>query len=156
MASAFETAWTCFEVTLQDRVAHIRLNRPEAFNAMNRAFWNELPAIVDDISDNCRLIPNTDQSDLDGDIMGDECDPDDDNDGVLDGTDNCRTQPNPDQADADDGNARENGIRHGWPFWQAEKRLLRGQWALPRQGARPGRGGLPRWQGCENVTIKSA
>ena len=50
MASAFETAWTCFEVTLQDRVAHIRLNRPEAFNAMNRAFWNELPAIVDDIS----------------------------------------------------------------------------------------------------------
>jgi enoyl-CoA hydratase len=54
MASAFETAWTCFEVTLQDRVAHIRLNRPEAFNAMNRAFWNELPAIVDDISDNAR------------------------------------------------------------------------------------------------------
>ena len=54
MASAFETAWTCFEVTLQDRVAHIRLNRPEAFNSMNRAFWNELPAIVDDISDNAR------------------------------------------------------------------------------------------------------
>jgi len=54
MASAFETAWTCFEVTLQDRVAHIRLNRPDAFNAMNRAFWNELPAIVDDISDNAR------------------------------------------------------------------------------------------------------
>ena len=54
MASAFETAWTCFEVTLEDRVAHIRLNRPEAFNAMNRAFWNELPAIVDDISDNAR------------------------------------------------------------------------------------------------------
>jgi enoyl-CoA hydratase len=54
MASAFETAWTCFEVTLLDRVAHIRLNRPEAFNAMNRAFWNELPAIVDDISDSAR------------------------------------------------------------------------------------------------------
>lgn len=54
MPSAFETAWTCFEVTLQDRVAHIRLNRPDAFNAMNRAFWNELPAIVDDISDNAR------------------------------------------------------------------------------------------------------
>ncbi|MCA3727094.1 MAG: enoyl-CoA hydratase, partial [Phenylobacterium sp.] len=51
MASAFETTWTCFEVTLQDRVAHIRLNRPDAFNSMNRAFWNELPAIVDDISD---------------------------------------------------------------------------------------------------------
>lgn len=54
MASAFEADWTCFQVTLEDRVAHIRLNRPEAFNAMNRAFWNELPAIVDDISDNAR------------------------------------------------------------------------------------------------------
>jgi enoyl-CoA hydratase len=54
MASAFETDWTCFQVTLEDRVAHIRLNRPEAFNSMNRAFWNELPAIVDDISDNAR------------------------------------------------------------------------------------------------------
>lgn len=54
MASAFETEWTCFEVKLLDRVAHIRLNRPEAFNSMNRAFWNELPAIIDDISDNAR------------------------------------------------------------------------------------------------------
>ena len=54
MASAFETPWTCFEVSLEDRVAHIRLNRPDAFNAMNRAFWNELPAIIDDISDNAR------------------------------------------------------------------------------------------------------
>jgi len=54
MANAFETAWTCFEVTLKDRVAHIRLNRPDAFNSMNRAFWNELPAIVRDIDDNAR------------------------------------------------------------------------------------------------------
>jgi enoyl-CoA hydratase len=54
MANAFETTWTCFEVTLKDRVAHIRLNRPDAFNSMNRAFWNELPAIVRDIDDNAR------------------------------------------------------------------------------------------------------
>lgn len=39
-------AWECFEVTIADKVAHLRLNRPEAFNSMNRAFWSELPAIV--------------------------------------------------------------------------------------------------------------
>ncbi|MBL8773613.1 MAG: crotonase/enoyl-CoA hydratase family protein [Phenylobacterium sp.] len=54
MSNAFETAWTCFDVTLVGKVAHIRLNRPEAFNAMNRAFWSELPAIVRDIDDNAR------------------------------------------------------------------------------------------------------
>jgi len=37
---------TCFETTIADGVAHIRLNRPEAANAMNRAFWSELPALV--------------------------------------------------------------------------------------------------------------
>lgn len=36
----------CFEVEIADHVAHIRLNRPESFNAMNRAFWSELPEIV--------------------------------------------------------------------------------------------------------------
>ncbi|TAL38126.1 MAG: crotonase/enoyl-CoA hydratase family protein [Phenylobacterium sp.] len=54
MSNAFETAWSCFSVTLEGRVAHIRLNRPDAYNAMNRAFWNELPAIVRDIDDNAR------------------------------------------------------------------------------------------------------
>jgi enoyl-CoA hydratase len=54
MATAFETDWTCFAVTREDQVAHIRLNRPDAFNAMNRAFWSELPAIVRDIDDNAR------------------------------------------------------------------------------------------------------
>jgi enoyl-CoA hydratase len=48
------TAWTCFTVSIEDGVAHIQMNRPEAFNAMNRAFWNELPAIVRDIDDNAR------------------------------------------------------------------------------------------------------
>lgn len=54
MSHAFDTPWTCFSVTLDEQVAHIRLNRPEALNAMNRAFWNELPAIVRDIDDNAR------------------------------------------------------------------------------------------------------
>jgi enoyl-CoA hydratase len=51
---AATSEWTCFAVSIEDRVAHVRLNRPDAFNAMNRAFWSELPAIVRDISDNAR------------------------------------------------------------------------------------------------------
>jgi enoyl-CoA hydratase len=48
------TDWTCFDVTIQDHVAHIQLKRPEAMNSMVRAFWNELPAIVNDINENAR------------------------------------------------------------------------------------------------------
>ncbi|MEL7041399.1 MAG: enoyl-CoA hydratase-related protein [Pseudomonadota bacterium] len=39
----------CFAVSVEDKVAHIVLNRPSAMNAMNRSFWNELPAIVNEI-----------------------------------------------------------------------------------------------------------
>ena len=45
------TAYTCFNVENNDKVAHIQLKRPEAFNSMTRAFWNELPAIVNQIND---------------------------------------------------------------------------------------------------------
>ncbi len=45
---------TCFDVTIENAVAHIVLNRPDAFNAMNRAFWNELPALVRDIDENAK------------------------------------------------------------------------------------------------------
>ena len=46
--------YECFEVTIEDKIAHIRMNRPEALNTMNKAFWNELPAIVKDIDTNAR------------------------------------------------------------------------------------------------------
>ncbi|MFT4936831.1 MAG: enoyl-CoA hydratase [Pseudoalteromonas distincta] len=46
--------WTCFDVEIEGGVAHIKLKRPEAFNSMIRAFWNELPVIVRDINDNVR------------------------------------------------------------------------------------------------------
>ncbi len=42
---------TCFDVTMDGKVAHVQLNRPEALNSMVRAFWVELPAIVREIDD---------------------------------------------------------------------------------------------------------
>lgn len=45
---------TCFKLTISNAVAHVVLSRPEALNAMNRAFWNELPALVRDIDDNAK------------------------------------------------------------------------------------------------------
>lgn len=36
-------------VSVTDHIAHLVLNRPEARNAMNRAFWQEFPAAVQEI-----------------------------------------------------------------------------------------------------------
>ncbi|MCD9623512.1 crotonase/enoyl-CoA hydratase family protein [Rhabdothermincola salaria] len=38
--------YSCFEVEVADKVAHVRLSRPDELNTMNRAFWVELPAVV--------------------------------------------------------------------------------------------------------------
>ncbi len=46
--------YECFEVSTQDQVAHVRLNRPQKRNSMNPAFWRELPAIVADIDGNAK------------------------------------------------------------------------------------------------------
>ncbi len=44
---------------------------------------------INDGDDNCITTANASQLDTDGDSMGDACDPDDDNDGYLDGVDGC-------------------------------------------------------------------
>jgi enoyl-CoA hydratase len=43
--------YRCFEVDVADRVAHLRLSRPDELNSMVPEFWQELPEIVQSISD---------------------------------------------------------------------------------------------------------
>lgn len=38
--------YECFNVEIEDKIAHIMLSRPDAMNTMTKAFWNELPEIV--------------------------------------------------------------------------------------------------------------
>jgi len=51
--------------------------------------------------DNCPTTSNASQTDSDSDGLGNVCDPDDDNDTVLDASDNCSLVPNPDQTNTD-------------------------------------------------------
>jgi len=46
MASLYE----CFQVVVDDGLAHLQLCRPEKANSLTRSFWNELPQAVDQLS----------------------------------------------------------------------------------------------------------
>lgn len=39
--------YECFDVNVTDHIAHVVMNRPEKRNNMTRAFWDELPALIE-------------------------------------------------------------------------------------------------------------
>ena len=43
--------YTCFDLEITNKIAHIKMSRPDEFNTMNKAFWSELPHLVESISD---------------------------------------------------------------------------------------------------------
>lgn len=43
-------AYECFNVSIEDGIAHVQFSRPDKFNSMTPAFWKEMPEIIDDIS----------------------------------------------------------------------------------------------------------
>ena len=43
--------YSCFEYEIKDKIAHISMCRPDEFNSMNKAFWSELPSLIEKISD---------------------------------------------------------------------------------------------------------
>jgi len=47
-------SYKCFDVSIENKIAHIKLNRPEKRNAMSAEFWHELPEIINDIDDNAK------------------------------------------------------------------------------------------------------
>lgn len=45
-------SYKCFEVSVENKIAHIVLNRPEKRNSMIPEFWDELPKIVRELDEN--------------------------------------------------------------------------------------------------------
>ena len=44
-------AYECFDVSIADKVAHVKLDRGPNLNTMITSFWSELPEIINEISD---------------------------------------------------------------------------------------------------------
>ena len=55
--------YTAFEINIENRVAHLTLNKPEALNKLVKEFWAELPLVVNELhnegSVRCILISST-------------------------------------------------------------------------------------------------
>jgi len=46
------TAMHCFSLTIENHIAHLVLNRPEALNTMGPRFWSELDTVLSDLHKN--------------------------------------------------------------------------------------------------------
>jgi enoyl-CoA hydratase len=46
--------YNCFEVLIENNIAHIKLNRPQKRNSITNDFWRELPEIIEDIDNNSK------------------------------------------------------------------------------------------------------
>ena len=44
--------YTCFEVKVEDYIAHVVMSRPDQFNSMTRLFWKELPELIRELDKN--------------------------------------------------------------------------------------------------------
>ena len=49
--TVLDTQYSCFDVTIEDHVAHVQFSRPNEMNSMNKAFWKELPALVNQLDE---------------------------------------------------------------------------------------------------------
>jgi surface protein len=85
-----------FGILLSDETVVSRQMRP-----ITLQFLDTDTDEVLDIIDNCPLVANPDQADLDGDLAGDACDVDIDGDEFLNDGDNCPLVANADQANLD-------------------------------------------------------
>lgn len=43
--------YTTLQLSINDAIAHLTLNRPQALNSLNRAFWHEFPAALREVAD---------------------------------------------------------------------------------------------------------
>ena len=44
--------YECFDVSIENKIAHIQMKRGDKRNSMIPSFWTELPEIIKDIDDN--------------------------------------------------------------------------------------------------------
>jgi enoyl-CoA hydratase len=79
-------SYTCFDLAILDRIAHLTMKRPEKRNSMIPEFWDELPEIIHDIDRNAKarviVISSTGPHfsaglDLNAFVTGNREDPDD-------------------------------------------------------------------------------
>ena len=47
--SLTDEKFECFKIDIQDKIAHIILNRPEKMNSLPVSFWSDLPRIINEL-----------------------------------------------------------------------------------------------------------